>query len=204
MPQILREHIHNFGKDEDGNDFLKSEVIFGHSAVAEGIVEWSKKADKDTIFERKTQWGLTLQAVANGENPHVQIMLNPTALGEFLSQIGPCTALCIVEYGISLTGPHNRESEATRGKDMLANIHLGQDDNPIRLYSFDPDEELQQGNILLGAVTLSEEGPVFYSLEELEGALTADTEPVLVAEDDEDEEFHIVDGGEDLVMCTDV
>jgi len=202
MPQVLKEHTHNFGKDREGKDFLKTEVIFGHPAVAEGCVAWSEKTEKDTIFTKETQWGLKLQFIAHGSEPHAQLMLNAAKLAEFLKRIGPCTALCIIEWGLSLTGPQNATKEAVRGEQMEASIHMGQGDEQIDLYQYDPEAEHLDEDFLLGAVTLSEEGFIFYSLEELAEAVYSEPKEKVQAEDYVwEEEDVVICAGEDVLEC---
>ena len=202
MPQTLKEHTHDFGKDRNGNPFLKTEVIFGHPAVAEGCVAWSEKSEKDSVFTKETQWGLKLQFVADGSQPHAQLMLNAHKMAEFLKKLGPCTALCIIEWGISLTGPQNATVEAVRGEQIEASIHLGQGDDQIDLYQFNPEEEHLDEDFLLGAINLSENGFVFFSLEELEEAISPEPQEKVQAEDYAwDENDVVLCAGDDVVMC---
>jgi tellurite resistance-related uncharacterized protein len=195
MPQILTEHYHEIG-------VRRKEIIFGRAAVAEGMVAWSEANEQGATLQKKTQWGLTLQMVANGSEPKVVLMVNPRKLQEFLGRVGPCTALCIMEYGVTLTGPHNTdETEAVRGPEMLASIHIGQDDYQVNLFGFNPEDENPDEDLVLGAITLSEQGFLFFSTDELAAALSAETKEEVQAEDEVWEEDFAICAGDGPSAC---
>lgn len=171
MPNILMDRMVDFGKTHDGTPWVKHETFLGDHSIAESIVEWSKKHDVGSSVERHTAWGLTLVAIAKGETPSIALRLNEKKLHEFLSKFGPTTVFCIQEYGITMTGPMNPVKEAVAGKNATATIFIGDDD--IILHRFNPQGELKE-SILLGTVTLSEEGFKFYTVEELQAALAVE------------------------------
>lgn len=199
MPTKLSEHTHNFGVGPDGEPVLRHEVVLGHASVAEGIIEWSKKKAPGTQFIRETLWGLTLRVIA-GSEPHVHLEMNPARLSSFLTGLGPTTALCIIEWGISLTGPQNKQVEAVRGPEMEISVHIGQGGEEVILYRYGPADGAVDENILLGAMRLTESGFYFFSREEIAEASTSNKVEEVKPEEKPDESFVAEMCDEDVVM----
>jgi hypothetical protein len=194
MPLILEDRVVNFGKTQDGTEWIKHETIFGNHSIAENIVEWSKNNNNGATFEKTTAWGLNLAAIARGETPSVALRLNERKLHDFLSQFGPMTVLCITEYGITLTAPMNQVQEAVKGKDAEATIFIGSEE--LILHRSNPQGNLKE-SILLGTITLSEEGFRFHSVEELEATLTIEKE---TSTEKEEPSYEIQE--EDIILCS--
>lgn len=197
MPIILEDRRVDFGMARDGTPWVKHECILGTPAIAEAIVEWSKKSAAGTTTNKETVWGMALECVARGDEPHVILKLNEKKLHSFLSQFGPMTILCLTEYGITMIGPMNKTEEPVRGGDAKAQIFFGgEKGDEVLLHEFSDGRE---ESLCLGTIVLSNEGFKFYSLEELMSTIEQEAESETTADETPSSEDE-----EDIILCLSV
>lgn len=139
---------------------LKEDIfpILGSHDRAEKLVEWSNRNPVGTeMTKADVLWGLVLQLRANGDNPSFDILISNEPLREFIHLTGPGSQGIIASYGITLAW--SQESIA---------IYMSQDEkNVVSMYSARLDTISEAPHTHLGRVYLLDNGPVFYSGEEM-------------------------------------
>lgn len=131
--------------------------VLGEEGLAEKLVEWSLRTEKGKDNLKSTIWGLGVVLTANEDQPYYDILIEQPGLKEFIKNLGPTAQGILRCYGITL---------ALSSTDVA--IYISQDEkNVIPLFQ-SPLETLEdEPHSYLGRVFLGEQGPVFYSAEEV-------------------------------------
>ena len=153
--------------------------ILGEVGLAEKLVEWSLRTEKGKDNLKSTIWGLGIVLTANEDQPYYDILIEEPGLKEFIKNLGPSAQGILKCYGITL---------ALSSTDVA--VYIAQDErNVIALFQSSLETLGNEPHSYLGRVFLGEQGPVFYSAEEVNEQNEPETimpqEKVSQAEDEE-------------------
>jgi len=153
----LKDFETNLGKMENGASLIRDRPVFGHRKLAEGLIEWSARNPPKSTFDRCTNWGLVLRAVADGDNPSMLLYLDRRTLHRFMEGFGPLAVFHLSDYGVDIAGPTNTDRGAIFGREATLCIYISQEENIERLYEYIPagcvEEEPEELELLGGILT---------------------------------------------------